>query len=460
MKRSLNEVAAVAEPPAKRGDPAKAPVNADFELSSKQKLVMQMAVAGQSFFFTGEAGTGKSYVLKLMATELTKLHGEEAVYITASTGIAACAIGGVTLHSYAGLGLAEEPVPTLVDKLLKRKTRPLRSAYDRWRATKVLVIEECSMVSPEFFNKLSLIACTVRCDHARPFGGMQVVMCGDFFQLPPVCKMARGVGEPEMIFETQAWRQLIGDRVVVMDEIFRQREPALISLLADLRRGALTDVSKHTLEVRRRITEVGGIPENTVRLYATRAQADAVNSNNLGHLLGEHQVFCAVDKGDERTLARLADHWMAPKELKLKVGALVMLIFNQDVKEGLVNGATGTVVGLSPVQVKFDTYDGRQVIAKIENRLWEIKSGGVTIAARTQMPLILAWAITIHKCQGMSIARVEVNLDRIFERGQTYVAFSRAMSLAGLYVRGRLPGPALLAPNEKVVEWWGSLAPK
>lgn len=420
-------------------------------LTASQVLVIQSARKGLSFFYTGAAGTGKSYVLSVMVDDLKKINGVKGVYVTASTGIAASSIGGVTLHSYLGLGLCDGSAIEMIAKMISSKMPGIAKAKKRIIATKTLVIDECSMVSAEFLDKIDKIARAVRNCFDKPFGGIQLILCGDFFQLPPVVKGGKS-SETTLLFETEVWKQTIGDRIVILDQIMRQKNPELILLLTDLRYGRLSDRSRALIESRRVESHMN--EDDVVKLVPTKNEAEHINKLNLELLDASTQrKFPAVDRGDQYQVDKLKDSWMAPSELVLREGAMVMFIYNIAFERGIVNGSTGKIIGFE-FPSGFPIVELPNGVTQIaEPKTWEVKCGNAVIASRTQVPLILAYAITIHKSQGMTIPRLEINMDNIFEYGQTYVAFSRASTLEGLYVRGKIPVQSLLEPNPKVVSW-------
>ena len=454
-------------------------------LSESQQRVVKAAVDGESFFFTGAAGTGKSFVIKHFVPMLQEKFQSSGggVYITASTGVAACNIGGVTLHSFAGIGLGEESAVEMLLKLQDGKKPPLREAADRWADAKVLIIEECSMISAELFEKLDFVARNLRKDSkSLPFGGIQVILCGDFFQLPPVNKKKKSAGrsissfsyrDPEdtvddlfsggsedYIFETKTWKTLVGSRVYILDNIYRQKDSDLLVLLHDVRLGAMTDESRDVFMrcKSKTMKRASDLPSDMVRLFSTRKEVEAVNSHFLYKLDGEEMSFTAKDTGTPATVDRLSDQWMSPRTLELKVGASVMFIVN-DRANGVVNGTTGKVTkfvklltGKYAPEVRINGSD-RSVIAAPHK--WEIKVGKKTLATRTQIPVILAYAITIHKSQGLGIDTLVVNTGKIFEYGQLYTALSRATNIEGLYIIG--PIPSLIEPNPKVLAWWNGM---
>ena len=452
-------------------------------LSPSQKIVYDEVLTGKSLFFTGEAGTGKSFLLDVIVKR-ARLQGL-SVHVTASTGISACAVGGTTLHSFAGVGLAEEPSKDLIKKLMDGRTPHLRKAAKRWREVDLLVVDECSMLDPSFFDKLDDIARTLR-SNQDPFGGMQVVLTGDFFQLPPVVRGRQTQAAssqqvlaplPSMIFETRAWKTTVGDRIHVLKEAHRQRDEVFLSLLRGLRNGSLT--REHMSIIVNRMRASGDVPGDAVKLYPTRKEVETVNEYRLSMLPGDERVFEASDKGQPYILESNRDHWMvrriflslslqnlnlsfiskkAPQRLVLKEGALVMFIKNVSIEEGVMNGTTGRVVGFGGVHdlPKVQLNNGNVVQTSMS--LWEIKQGDTTIASREQVPLMLAYAITIHKSQGMSLAKVEVNMTRMFEKAQLYVAMSRCTSLDGLYLLGNIPSSGLLCPNPTVAAWWSKVS--
>jgi ATP-dependent DNA helicase PIF1 len=429
-------------------------------LSPSQRVVFDRSQNGESLFFTGEAGTGKSFLLNAIV-KIARLTDEENVFVTASTGISACGIGGTTLHSFAGVGLGEEPQDELIRKLLKPKSNAAIKAAERWRNANMLIIDECSMLDPKYFVKLDNIGRHLRRVFDRPFGGIQIIMTGDFFQLPPVDKMAykRLATDPVMIFDTDTWKQLIHGKIYILMEAHRQRDERFLSLLRNLRHGTMSVNDMSCIVERMKMTKTpNGIPPHAVKLYPTRREVDFVNEHNLAILQGEEHVFTATDVGDQHTLDMNKDFWRVPQKLVFKTGALVMFVQNIDVKNGVCNGATGYIEGFTPIfgtPIVRLTRGNHRTDALYAN--WEIKQGNTVMAKRTQIPLILAYAITIHKSQGMTLDTVEVGMDRIFEKSQMYVALSRCTTMDGLFLLGKIPNMKMLEPHPAVVKWWSTL---
>jgi ATP-dependent DNA helicase PIF1 len=599
--------------------------------SAGQELVLARVAEGRSVFFTGGAGTGKSFLLK----EIVRRHagaveaapaagaaegpppgrsrgrqeaksagpargggpsdGGPTVYVTASTGLAAMNIGGITIHSFGGIGVGSEPVAAVMRTIFKRTP-----TLDRWRRTKLLIIDEISMIRPAVWDLLEEVARRTR-NSPKPFGGIQVVACGDFLQLPPVIEGKWGVperkwGRPErqeageageasgFAYEAKSWNKCFAPgATIVLDQVYRQRDRRFVELLAELRHGHLSlrgelvlrsrlvqpvavgagldRASKHpgaapsrleparpgpTAAVEgdasarqdaapgrmdpdstqggkendpaakiaelerfafrqppaehaqhagvgrsscadldravrsapaRRVraegkegaakasgaerpadkgagagsaaapgaetTAAAGVgerlraPADCLRLYATRRSVDAENTAKLCALPGKARVYLARDQGKKDALRACL---VAPR-LELKEGAQVVLLKNLDVRRGLVNGsqgrvtrfvrsASGKAAGQEVPIVKF--YCG--VERMVEPEKWELKSGERAVGSRTQLPLALGWATTIHKSQGMTLDCALINLAECFECGQAYVAISRVRSLDGLFL--------------------------
>lgn len=447
------------------------PRNTAISLSSEQQQVLNLVVnEKKSVFFTGPAGTGKSVLLRAIIAELKKkwARDPERLSVTASTGLAACNIGGQTLHSFAGIGLGKEDVPSLVKKI-RRTPR----AKNRWLRTKTLIIDEVSMVDGELFDKLGQIARLIRND-GRSWGGIQVIITGDFFQLPPVPD--GGQKQVKFAFEAETWNTSI-DHTIGLTQVFRQRDPEFAGMLNEMRLGRISDA---TVKIFKDLSRPLNFNDNidVTELFPTKFEVERSNEVRLRQLTGEVYNFDSADTGEPAMRDKLLQHMMAPKVLSLKKGAQVMLIKNLD--ETLVNGSLGKVIGFMneatfsvysdrenagettgdellgdgakkirgfamdsgsmkdmkeyPL-VRFNATDGthRTLLCTPEDWKVELPNGDVQ-AARRQLPLILAWALSIHKAQGQTLERVKVDLGRAFEKGQAYVALSRAVSKDGLQV--------------------------
>ncbi|KLO10923.1 hypothetical protein SCHPADRAFT_808206, partial [Schizopora paradoxa] len=410
-------------------------------LSAEQERILDLVKDGRNVFFTGCAGTGKSFLLRKIIEHLRaeNTSDPDVVAVTASTGIAACNIGGVTLHSFAGVGIGTDPADVLIGRIKRNK-----KAVQRWVKTKVLIIDEISMVDGKFFDKLSLIAKTFK-NSSEAFGGLQIVITGDFLQLPPVSSNAES---SNFAFDAEFWNETI-QHTFNLTEVFRQSEDEFIDILAEMRLGQLSPDSVNKLKsLSRAICYDDGI--EATELYSHRADVDRANNMRMMKLTTESRSFEATDSGsisDSRQRERMLSHFLAPRTLIVKIDAQVMLIKNID--EHLVNGLVGHVVGFTgrsqkkeesvsvsatrhsmtyPI-VRFNS-NGRlhETIIPPENFKVELPNGEVLV------PLVLAWAMSIHKAQGLTIDRVKVDLGKVFEKGQAYVALSRATSMDRLQI--------------------------
>ncbi|KAM9621487.1 ATP-dependent DNA helicase PIF1 [Morphnus guianensis] len=387
-------------------------------LSAEQEAVLGAVRSGKSVFFTGCAGTGKSFLLKKIVGSLPP----KSTYATASTGVAACHIGGTTLHAFAGIGSGKAPL----EQCIQLAERP--GVRQHWLACQHLIIDEISMVDGKFFDKLEAVARAVR-KRDEPFGGIQLIICGDFLQLPPVCKANE---ETKFCFQAKSWRKCIHINME-LTEVRRQTDKTFVSLLSAVRLGRCTEeVTRLLMQTAANRSERDGIL--ATRLCTHKDDVEITNERCLQQLSGEVHTFEALDS--DPMLVKLIDaQCPVGGRVELKLGAQVMLAKNLDVSQGLVNGARGVVVGFESEQKglpKVRFLCGATQVIKMEK--WVFKGPSGVHLSRQQLPLKLAWAISIHKSQGMSLDCVEISLSRVFESGQAYVALSRARSLAGLRV--------------------------
>jgi ATP-dependent DNA helicase PIF1 len=400
------------------------------DLNEEQTAVFKECVHGNSSVFcTGRGGTGKSSVTESVIRYFrnVQIEGTHQIAVTASTGIAAYLIKGITLHRFAGVGIMEDNKT----EMYRKATRGKSAQY--WRKTDILVIDEISMISAQFFDNLSYVAQKMR-KSDEPFGGIRLMMFGDFLQLPPVAK--HDVRVPR-VFEGTVWKEL-SPKVFSLNKIMRQQDETFTEMVSKVRLGDCTsDVCDYFESLSRDIEYYDGI--EPVRLYSLRKTTDAYNQSQLDKINIQPKVYESTDRGDERSLLQCP----APKTLKLKSGSQVMLTRN--LGKSAVNGSIGTVIGFKYVAdmksfqplVKFIGHDGQSFTMSIARCIWEtIAPTGAVMSSRTQIPLILAWAITIHKSQGQTIPRLYVDLNRVFECGQAYVALSRCTDPSFLQVIG------------------------
>lgn len=385
------------------------------ELNEEQIQILNAVLSGKNVFFTGSAGTGKSYLLRKIISALPP----DVTMATASTGVAACHIGGITLHQFASIGLGT----ATQERCFQLASRP--SATSIWRKTKHLVIDEISMVDGDFFDKIEAVARHVRRTE-RPFGGIQLILCGDFFQLPPVSKTN---DKAKFCFQSEAWQKCVHFNFE-LQTVHRQKDKAFVKVLNSIRIGRVTDDIVDILkETAKQKIESNGVL--ATRLCSHVKEADEINEFQLNELKGESKVYTALDSDSSMTYM-LDQQLSIPGKLVLKIGAQVMLLKNINVNSGLVNGARGVVIDfkndIPVIQLRF----GTRYEAKMEK--WAVKTSSGAVIHRKQIPLKLAWAFSIHKSQGLTLDCVEMCLSRVFDAGQSYVALSRAQSLQSLRV--------------------------
>jgi len=398
-----------------------------------QSQALSILKTGVNVFLTGEPGSGKTYVINKYVKYLRGLGIEPA--ITASTGIAATHIGGMTIHSWSGIGIK--------DKLNKKALNKIvRSGYiaKRVRKAKVLIIEEVSMLTGNTLTMVDKVCRAIK-QNAMPFGGMQVIFAGDFFQLPPVVK--RSVDESSQTalidelstrfaYDSPAWAEA-SPTVCYLTEQHRQDDGNFLAMLSAIRRNMFDEDHLSHLETRR--IERHKAPPNIPKLYSHNANVDFTNDGILAKLPGKPHEFTMSGFGEYGLVASLKRGCLSPETLLLKVGATVMFTKNNR-KEGFVNGTLGTVEGFnkengSPI-IKLRS--GRKII--VEPMDWSVEENSKIRATITQLPLRLAWAITVHKSQGMNMDEAVMDLSGVFEFGQGYVALSRIRRLSGLHILG------------------------
>lgn len=395
------------------------------KLSKEQLKFLNIAKEGKNMFLTGDAGTGKSYLLMEIIKSLRLKH--EGVIVTASTGIAAVNIGGCTIHSFAGIGFGEDDVDTLYKSIIKKK-----SVLDRWTDARVIIIDEISMISSSIFTKLNKLAKRLR-ENDKPFGGIQLVVCGDFFQLPPVTKE----GLIEFCFMTDAWKEVIQE-ICILTFSFRQKgDNTFLKLLQQVKVNELDNNNRSLLK--KSIKNKNSDTEGAVMLFPDKYNVNQRNDIEYNKLTGEvktHTWIFRDGNGKEIKDKETVDWCNAQKTIKLKKGCQVMLIKNLDFSTGLVNGSVGSVVDFTEKRnypiVKFT--NGVERIMEMEE--FTVKMGDRVLYSIKQIPLMLAWAITIHKSQGMTLEKAVIKLENAFEYHQVYVALSRVTSLSGLTLLG------------------------
>ena len=385
----------------------------------KQTDALKILKAGRNVYLTGAAGSGKTHVLNEYISYL-KDRGV-GLGVTASTGIAATHLGGVTIHSWSGIGIRDYLSDMDLDQMESKKY-----LWKRFERTSVLLIDEISMLSPQMLDNIDKI-CRAFKRNSTPFGGMQIVLSGDFFQLPPITK---GSDEIEFAPRAKVWREA-DIRVCYLHEQFRQDDNTLERILNEMRGGQVSEKTKQTLLG----CKNKKFPENitATRLYTHNADVDALNQKELDKLPGTEKEFEMTSKGRASMIKSLKKSILTPEILKLKKDAVVMFVKN-NFDEGYVNGTLGVVKDFENGMPVVKTFSGNRIY--VSTAEWTVEEDGKVLAKVEQLPLRLAWAITVHKSQGMSMDAAEIDLSKTFVAGQGYVAISRLRKLEGLILSG------------------------
>ncbi len=385
-----------------------------------QKEALAFLKIGANVFLTGEPGSGKTHTINEYVKYL-RAHGIEPA-ITASTGIASTHIGGMTIHAWSGIGIKKFLSENDLDELCQRER-----LVSRVSKTKVLIIDEISMLDSQTLTAVDM-ACKALRRRDEPFGGMQTVFVGDFFQLPPVNRAGQEISL--FAYLAPVWQEA-EPIVCYLSEQHRTEDASFLKFLSAIRSGEITEDIHKILQARiTNKTEHG----NATRLYAHNVNVDRVNIEKLNALTHTGRTFSMSARGGEYSIESLKKSCLSPESLSLKVGAQVM--FTKNVFEsGYVNGTLG--------EVESFTADGDPVVrTKKGKRIqvvpqdWTMSDGTRVLATISQIPLRLAWAITVHKSQGMTLDEATIDLREAFEYGQGYVALSRVRSFSGLSLLG------------------------
>lgn len=398
-----------------------------------QSEALSILKTGSNVFLTGEPGSGKTHAINEYVAYLRARGIEPA--ITASTGIAATHIGGMTIHSWSGIG-----IKTKLGRSDLHAIASSRHIAKRVRRAKVLIIDEVSMLPPEALSMIDAVCREIK-ESAEPFGGMQVVLVGDFFQLPPIVKPEVENDSPVLFeeessarfaYDSPAWKEA-NLTVCYLTEQHRQDDGEFLALLSAIRRNVFG--ADHLRRLASRSVQHHDAPKAAPKLFSHNVDVDRVNDEVLARLPGELRLFTMSSQGQEALVSSLKKGCLSPETLRLKVGAAVMFTKNNP-KEGFVNGTLGIVEA-------FDCHDHHPIVrtrsgrrVDVEPMDWAVEEHGAIRARITQVPLRLAWAITVHKSQGMSLDEAVMDLRDVFEFGQGYVALSRIRRLSGLHLLG------------------------
>lgn len=387
----------------------------------RQKQALAVMMNGANVFLTGAPGAGKTYVLNQFIKRAER--AGKRVAVTASTGIAASHLGGTTIHSWSGLGI--------IDNLSPEDLSRFGSAgrlVKRYNSVDVLVIDEVSMLHGQRLNMVNQLAKILR-GSDLPFGGLQVVLVGDLFQLPPV---SRGPGPVDFVHLSEAWSDLNPQICYITEQHRQQGSDQLLEFLEAMR---LNEVTEERGEViAGRIGMIPGEDEVVTRLYSHNIDVESINQKHLAAIPERSKTYLMKTKGSKAKIEQLSKGLLTPEILELKVGAEVMFVAN-NFAQGFVNGSLGRVIAFSKAGNPIVRLTNNRLIT-VEPHSWSLSEDGLTRAEVIQLPLRLAWAITIHKSQGMSLDAAEVDLSRAFTPGMGYVALSRVRSIDGLYLKG------------------------
>lgn len=397
-----------------------------------QEDALNILKLGHSVFLTGGAGSGKTYVLNQYIKWL-KSHVISTA-VTASTGIAATHIGGVTIHSWSGIGIKDHLSEYDIDELEQKK-----ALYTRYKSTQVLIIDEISMLHAQRLDIVDLIARIIRKDE-RPFGGMQVVFCGDFFQLPPVTKN-KNIEIKDFAFNAKVWKKM-NPVVCYLTTEYRHTGDSLSLLLRDMRSGIFQDHHKKTLLAS---TKKSVAHTTHTKLFTHNEDVDRINDVEYSLIEGDEKVFEMTTKGKSNLVDSLMQNCLAPEILKLKVGTRVMFVKNDQGKR-YNNGTLGIVSKFTNLNVPIvKTVTGEEIT--VTQDVWRIEEDGKIKAEIKQLPLRYAWAITVHKSQGMTLDAAQIDLSKTFAFGMGYVALSRVRTIDGVELLGFHDDALLMHPE-------------
>jgi len=398
-----------------------------------QHQALKILKSGVNVFLTGSAGTGKTFLLNQFVSYLKK--AKIKVAVTASTGIAATHLEGRTIHSWSGIGIRKDMDEKAIKRLVKNK-----NLYKKIRKTKVLIIDEISMFDADRLDLVDRICKKIR-EPFLPFGGIQTIVCGDFFQLPPINRGQK----PRFAYESSVWRNS-DIKVCYLRKQFRQNDLEFTNILNKIRLNKAGQEELNLLKTRLYKSINSSI--KPTQLYTHNINVDKINDYELSRIPKKEMTYYMTSYGNKDLVDFLKKSCLSPEELKLRVGAIVMFVKN-NFDAGYVNGTLGKVIDYDDneypvIKIK----SGRKIIASPSS--WTIEEDDKVIASIKQIPLRLAWAITVHKSQGMSLDTAEIDLSKSFECGMGYVALSRVRTLDNIKLMGI--NQLALKVNSEIVE--------
>ena len=391
----------------------------------KQALALEIILSGENVFLTGAAGSGKTFTLNQFI-KLAKNSGKK-VSVTATTGLAATHLGGNTIHAWSGIGIYDYLSRKFLEKFPKTRAEIIKN-------TDILVIDEISMLHDFRLDMVEEICRTIR-QNDKPFGGIQVILCGDFFQLPPINRAGGRTGG--FAIHSNAWK-LAEFTICYLEENHRQKNDELSEILNALRADDLR--RKHAQSLLDRIDvelsfESDDFSKNLTELHTTNIDVDKINEQKLTELEGEEFHFAQTITGAKNYVETLQKSVLAPELLRLKKGALVMAVKNAQNRQ-YVNGSIGEVIDFERLtDYPIVQFQNGKIITMVPDT-WEMRDGEKKRASIMQIPLRLAYAITVHKSQGMTLDAARIDLRKAFSEGMGYVALSRVRSLDRLYLLG------------------------
>jgi ATP-dependent DNA helicase PIF1 len=438
-------------------------------LSADQLRAFELYKSGKNVFITGAGGSGKSYLIKHIYEDA--IERNKKIFVTALTGTAAILLSAngfpaSTLHSWARLGLANGTVDELVHRLQKN-TYPRM----RWMETQILVVDEVSMLSTRLFETFEKVARIIRREKNKgqelPFGGIQIIFTGDFYQLPPVITATEKKKYGQFCFESEKWEELFGDNQVILNKMFRQREVEYVNILNQIREGHIRKETVQILNQHVNKQYSSSLVIMPTKLYPLKKQVAEINQRKLAEI-NEEPVMYGLKYGTDGEASELTDRLVihstkeeieyehiflknnvrCEERLILKKGASVMCIVNGLIG-GICNGSQGVIIDFDkPTKYPIVHFNNGKIMT-IPPYRW--KSDAISRVYVEQIPLILAWALTIHKSQGASLDCAEIDVGSgIFECGQTYVALSRVRTMDGLYLTAFDPSAIIVSRKVRI----------